>query len=80
MNGFSLGTWIQVALNDIVCCHQGKGCMNFFGHRTKESHKSVHFPNTSLGGPEPTAAMLEGLSLAAAMLEGPSPLQQGCAT
>lgn len=30
-----------------------KNYMNFFGHRTKESDKSVHFPNALLGVPEP---------------------------
>jgi hypothetical protein len=42
MSDHDLGTQIQIILNDMY--HGGRGYVNFYSHRTKESHKSIHFP------------------------------------
>lgn len=41
------GTWISVALRFKI--YVGRGYTNFYNHRTKGSHKSMHLPNILVG-------------------------------
>lgn len=42
-----LGTWIRVALSEAF--KHGKVHMNFYGSKTKGSHKSRYLPNVLVG-------------------------------
>jgi hypothetical protein len=40
MSDHGPGVWIKVTLNDMF--PSGRGYLNFYSHRTKESHRFIH--------------------------------------